>query len=789
MTALRDAFRALRHSPLFAVAAVLSLGLALALNTTMFAVVDAQLHPPAPYPAPDQVFQLMQGGGDRRRPVPMAELIPAVREALAGRATVLTFGIRYATVQTRTETADDRVAEVTPELLHGLGVRAAVGRFFTEPDAGEALVSQGLWQRWFGGRPLAEGLQLQVGARSFTVVGVMPRGMHFPASVDVWIPTRALAGDTVGFRFGPLLALRLADGVDRSRAQAALDVVARRLDAEYGTPSRPIALQLYADRVPPRELRGLYGVLLVAVAVVLLVACTNLATLMLARATARSRELALRLALGATRGDILRSVLAEAGLLALAGGAVGLLLAHWALAVVTTKGVRLAPELADVSPSPGARAFAFVLGLTVVTMLVAGLIPAVRASATDPATPLKDGAGTTTGRHGRRHHALVALQVGLATALLMAAMLLLDSAARMRHYTFPFDARRLVTASLRIGGREMPDGRDVARLYDDVVSSAAALPDVMSAATVAEERPDGPMVVGEDGRSGTRWVNLGSYRVVSPDYLRTMGIAVREGRDFSAGDRGGEGVVIVDRDAARLLWPDVPSPVGHLIKLGRVESPRPWLRVIGVASSVHSAPRRATDTPPEPSIYVVHRLDSARTRNVLVRSAGDPAASAVALRGVLRSVGPRLPGHVAPWLQPWTEHLVMTTTLASLFAAFGVFALVLAAVGLYGVLAYAVSRRIRELAVRVALGADAWDVGRLVVRDAAVITLAGVGLGALVALAATRGIIDTLFDQRWVELRALVAAELVLFAVALVASTGPVRRALRADPVEILRAS
>jgi hypothetical protein len=319
----------------------------------------------------------------------------------------------------------------------------------------------------------------------------------------------------------------------------------------------------------------------------------------------------------------------------------------------------------------------------------------------------------------------------------------------------------------------------------------------MVAATVHNEVPEGRVIYAEEGKSGDHWINSGGVFVVSPDYLRTFRIPIVRGRDFEAGDAGGSapGVVIVDERAAARLWPDMPNAVGRMVKLGTKESRRPWLRVIGIAHNVESGPRVDQDLPPEPRLYVVYPHDYTRARDLIVQGDGvggdrGRAALALAVRHEIELLVPGMPvPRVEPWLAGYEGWLTATGYMASLFGAFGIFGLVLCAVGLYGVLAYTVSRRLREFAVRVALGARRRDVMRIVVHDAAVTALAGVGIGAFFALRVTRMIADTMSAMPYATVVALVLAEAVLFAAAALAALGPVRQAASADPIEILRAS
>ena len=376
----------------------------------------------------------------------------------------------------------------------------------------------------------------------------------------------------------------------------------------------------------------------------------------------------------------------------------------------------------------------------------------------------------------------------------MTAGLFIIVVVRLASFDFSYAAQQLQVASLEVKGQAIPADSAVGTFYDDLAARMRALKGVRDAATTYREKPDGPIVFAEEGKSGEQWMNVPNYQVVSPSYLTTLGIPLVDGRNFQPGDRGtATGVVIVDDSAARRLWPDLPSPVGRMIKLGGRDSRRPWLRVIGVARSVELAPRKDIDLPPEPTIYVVYGHDNERDRDLVVRgeSSGstDQAMLGTAVRHEIEDAAPWMrTRRVHRWLEGYDGSRHGSAFYASLFSAFGAFGLVLCAVGLYGVIAYTVNRRLRELATRIALGAQSGDVMGTVLHDVAVMVLAGIGVGAFVALAATHNFADSMFNLRYELFIALVGAEAVLFVAAALACVGPLRQAVRADPVEILRA-
>ena len=796
---MRDALRSLRRTPLFAAVAVLSLGIALALNTTMFALVDAVVHPYVPFREPERLVTASIMGGDPRRAVSSDERFRAVRDGSRSYSAIAGHSGWVTSVESGSFAEDQFVAVVSPEFFDVLDVRPSLGRLPDVVDSGAgsgaaptAVVSFRLHKRVFGGRALPAGAAVTLGGRSFAVVGVLPRGMHYPGNTDVWVADASLpAADGRGVVRGRTPVMRLKPGVTLADAQTEIGVIAGRLSVESGAGDRPFFVRVSPVMPRPWELRGPERAMLGAVAIVFLIACANLGTMLLARAMARRREIAIRLALGATRQAVVRMTLAECAAIAAAGAAVGVLLTSWAVWLLASSTQPYVPQLGDIRPVPSARVFAFALGISALTIALAGVLPALRASAVDPAEPLRDGAGST-GRVRDRYSPLVIGEVALATTLLMGAALMGMTTFRLDQFRFGYDAKRLLGAYLPLGPALAKDGAEVLRRFDDVLGRARRVPGVRSAALTHSRGPAGPIVISEDGPGGGGRLNLRAYMVVTPDFLRTFGIPIALGRDFAEGDRTGPGAVIVDENAAKRLWPGLASPVGRLIKLGHPASSEPWLRVVGVARAVEFLPRRDPLLPPEPQIYRVDGADGTRWRTLVVRAerAEDKVAVALGLRRAIREVLPRLGAtRVDAWVQGYDQRRDTTAFLAALFAAFSAFALTLLAVGLYGTLAYGVSRRLREFAVRTALGATRWDVVRLVLHDAAVMTLAGIGLGAFVALAATRVLSDALYEVHHADVLALVAAEGVLALVALLACVSPARRAAGADPVEALRAN
>ena len=799
MPNFRYAVRSLARSPLFTAVAIVSLALALAVNTTVFAIIDSVVHPAVPYHDGGRAFSIAYMTPVMKSST-LEERYAAIRGGFRSAERVVPYFLTPTSIQAGNTIEDTFAAIVPSELFDIVGIRPAVGRAFNAGDTTQgalpvAMISYALWLRLFHERPLQRRLTLIVGRGSYNVIGVMPRGMHFPAN-DVWLPPGKLVGDSLLKPLGPYALVELRPGVTQETAQTELEVVADGLNAAVA-PRIPTGFRLLAftSRSGMRSLVRAGSVMLLAVGTVLLIACANLGTMLLARGMARRREIAIRIALGATRRVIAEQVLAECAIIVGTGIVLGGVLALWAVYLLPHFMTPYVPNLGDLAPIPSWRVFLFAVGIAAATVALAGALPALRAAAIDPSEPIKDGSGAT-GRVRDRYNPLIIVEVALSTSLLMTAAMFIIMVSRLVGFDFSYAAKQLQVASLNVRTHDMPSDTAAELFYDDLVARARTLSGVRNAATARTEKPDGPIVLSEQGVNGPRWMNLSGYRAVSPSYLSTLGIPIVDGRDFQAGDRGIEtGVVIVDDSAARRLWPDLASPVGRMIKLGKSESKRPWLRVVGVARSAELLPRRDVDLPPEPQIYVVYGHDRDRTRDLVVRGDGEGGAEGQAALGVrirhqIEATAPALRAPIVRrWLEGYDNTRQSTGFLASIFTAFGGFGLILCGVGLYGVLAYTVSRRLRELATRIALGAQSRDVAQLVLYDATVTVLAGIGIGAFLALAAALPFADGMFKLRYELAFALVGAEAMLLGVAVLACLGPVRQAIRANPVEILRAS
>lgn len=797
---LRYALRSLGRSPGFALAAVVSLALGLGLVTTMMAILDATTHPWVPFPDPDRLYSVrfwLSGTDQRFSP---AWALTALRQRSHSFEAILPLGVTVMNLSEEgsggPEEERDVVVRAPAGLFRVLGLKPARGRLLDDADVGRgtALVGNALWRRRFAGRRSLAGATVVVGDRTYSVVGVMPgSGQSFAwLNASVWLPMPdSLA---LGPREFDNIIVKLRPGVTRAAAITELQAIAIYLTRTYHAEGAPFAFYLWPLRDDPMRLGDIHWAMLGAALAVLLIACANLANLMLARGLAKRREVALRLAIGASRGAVVRQMFVECALLTLVGAALGAALSVWGVQVLRTSVPQQLWWRGIVRPMLSWRVFGLAALAAAVAAALFGLLPAVRvARAVSLDEPLKDGAGTT-GRTRQRYSGLVISEVALALVLLMGAGLLLKVVHRTASYEFNFPARQLLTSGvyLRESATRARDTLDLLGTELRVVAGLRGVPGVVDAAAATWQPPVGLAVTAEMSGDTTRLLNLHGVAIVTPGYLRTMGLPVLEGRDFADGDLAGDGVAIVNTVAAARLYPRQHA-VGRMLKLGAPASSAPWVSIVGVSRTQVEGPPGTGGLDAE--VYVARRPGPLQSKtasaSVLIRVAREDSRINAAVAAKLAALGPGVGTYVQPYLSYWEATVRSQGFLAELFAMMGSFALLLAAVGVYGLLAYTVSRRLREFAVRVALGAQRGDMMKLVLHDGLVMTLAGTGLGAFVALWATGLLAAFLEDQQVLptDVVVLVAAECVLVAVATAASLAPALRAMRADPVEILRAT
>ena len=800
---LRTGWRGLRRSPGFTAAAVLSLGLGLGANTTIFTWINAVLLEPLPGVPDAGDLAVLEGSDPRQGGLSLSypdfldyAATPGTQGVLAQEELALTLGGEGTA---RPERAWGLL--VSENYFDVLRVTPPLGRGFTDEDrrtkAAVVVISDSLWKRRFSSDPAVVGRTISINARPFTVIGVAPAG--FGGSVvslafDAWIPLGAqslvLPGDRLSQRGNRWLAalVRVPHGASLAAPRAALEATSRRL-AESHPVNKGLGIRLVrlseassgASSVLAVVLKVLAGV----VALVLLIACANVANLLVARATRRRREIAVRLALGAPRTRLVRQLLTESALLALLGGAAGLVLAAWGAGLLlffappTDLPIALRPTL-------DLRALGFTAGLCALTTLVFGLVPALQATRPGVSPTLRDEqASVAGGTRGRLRSGLVVSQVALSLLLLVSAGLLVRSVRAATSIDPGFNMRGLLLASVDLYASGYTPARGRA-FNADALEKLSALPGVQSVTLM--RRPP----LGFGGRSSSTleiegytppvehqpaWANT---HVVGSGYFRTLQARVLSGRDFTASDaQGAPMVAVVDDEMARRYWGG-RDPIGTRINLYGE-----WRTVVGVAPTMKY--RSLTETP-APHVFVPVLQVYQPMMSLAVRVDGPPSAAAPAVLTQLRALDPRLPVFGVFPMEEYAQAASIQQRLAGTFlAGFGVLALLLASVGLYGVLAYTVGQRTREFGIRMALGCDRAGVFRLVLRHGLWLTGTGVALGLVGALAATRLLRTLLVGVSPTDPLTFAVVAATLVAVAALACALPARRATRVDPMVALR--
>ncbi|HSG82769.1 MAG TPA: ABC transporter permease [Gemmatimonadota bacterium] len=797
---LRFAVRTLLKSPAFTLAALICLALGIGGNTAIFSVVNVVLLRPLPYASQDRlvVFE------DREEPGAYFAFAPVYYLDLegAGRSLDELAGHRSLSVNLTGQGTPERIQaqSVSPDFFRVFGVEPAIGRFFLpegDPAAAGArsvVLSYGAWQTRFGGDPAVMGAALTLNGEPHTIVGVAPPRFRYPASAELWVrsyryglpePPVTLAGDLSQVDdFGYFGAVaRLAPGVTLAEAQAELDILDRRWGEQGGRDAsqpgiglKPLREELVGDVRPALLL------LLGAVGFVLLIACANVANLLLARATMREREVALRAAIGAGRWRLLRQLLTESALLGIVGGLLGLLIAVWGVDLL----VRLMPEAIPRSAELGVDALAlgFTFGLSLLTSLVFGLLPALQGSKPDLLASLKEGGrGGSLGLQSRRLRTLLVVsEVAISLVLVSGAALLAKSLWRLQSVDVGFRIENLLVMRIALPDSRYPEEEQMAAFVDAVTERVSALPGVSSAG-IALALPFSGMAATfhftipgrpEDEEPTTE------YQVVTPDYFRAMGMPLLAGRGITkADDAAAPPVAVINQTLARWQWHD-QDPIGQRIAFGSRE-----VEIVGIAGDVRHF---AYDRPPRPEVYIPFAQDPWPFMALVVRADGDPALLSEPVRQSVLAVDPEQPvfaaGTMAGVLADSLRAQRFTAFLLALFA--GV-AFVLALVGVYGVMSYSVNQRVHEFGIRVALGAERTQVLRLVIVWVLKVALAGTAIGLLIALALGRSIAGLLFGVSPTDPVILASVSLLLVVAALLAAYLPAHRAARVEPLVALR--
>ena len=803
---LRYGARMLLKRPGFTLIAILSLALGMGANTAIFSLVNTALLMPPPVARPGEIVALNNGAANRMFPTfsyPNYRDFRDRNDVLSGLV-----AYRFAPLSVSHDGVNERLwgYVVSGNYFEVLGVGAAVGRVISAEDDQTTgahpvtVLSYKYWQSRFGGDANVLGKSLIVNGRGFTVIGVAPRGFYGTEVIsapEMWFPMAMQAQIEVGNDWlnergveNVFLQGRLKPGVTREQAEAALNSIAAQLETEHPAINEGKRVRLAAPGLMGGTMRGAVlgfaGLLMAIVGLVLLLACTNLANLLLARVTERRKEIAVRLAMGASRWRLIRQLLTESVLLAVIGGALGLLMAFWlvdlAVALKPPVDVPLSVELRI-----DHRVLLFTLAISVATGVLFGMLPALEATKTDLVSALKDDATTDARRRSYLKGGLIVFQVALSLVLLVCGGLMLRGLSRAQMLDLGFVPQNAVEVAfdLRLQGYDRARAKEFQRLLLDRVR---ALPGV-EAAGIADLVPvdlhfsSSPVFI--EGRAIER--RAAAPRAlnsrITPGYFNAMGTRLVDGREFTErDDERSTPVAIVNETFARRFWPG-ENALGKRFSLGGADAP--MMEIVGVARDGKYA-GLAED--PRPFVYRPAWQSYSGSSNLIVRSRTEPERLLTTLRGEIAALDPQLPISSAKTMVEHLSFPLLPARLAAiLLASFGLLALVLAAIGLYGVMSYTVSKRTREIGIRMALGAEPRDVMGMVLKNGMKLAGAGVVLGLAAAFALTRVLTSLLYGVSATDALTFTVVAMLLTGVALVACFVPARRATRVDPMVALR--
>ena len=795
--------RMLWKRPSLTAVAVIAIGLGIGANTAIFSVVNTVLLQPLPYPQPKQLVvisteqrkQALDGRG--------AFSIPDFLDIQKSTTTLEHVAIFQGTGTMMTDGNEaERVlgAAVSADYFNVLGVKPELGRTFTpdedKPGASPVmLISHGLWQRRYAGDKNIIGREINLGGKT-TVIGVMPANFKFPIrdeSQDFWEPifsasfiTKEIREERAN-RFLSVIG-RLKSGATVEQAKADLDLISHQVEQQSPVSNTNVifnATSMHEDLT--RDYRTALLVMLGAVGLVLLIACANVANLLLARAVARQKEIAIRIALGASRRRIASQLLTESVLLSLTGGVVGLLLATWGTELLVAYGPASVPRLHDAGVDR--YVLFFTLGLSMLTGIVFGLAPALHASKPAPGNMLKEtGRGVHTGR-SRMRTALIVSEVALSLMLLVGAGLLINSFWRLLKTSAGFDPQGVLALDIPLNKDVYKTPEERAAAFQQLIARMKAIPGVRDASvvsTVPLTDFDVELSFQVEGRTPYKPGEeaIADYTVAGNDYFRTMDITLLRGRVFTDSDTANSPqVMIVSKAFTKRYFPD-EDPLGKRVVFdGEDKTPR---EIVGIVEDVR---RKGLDRDVQPEMYVSHIQNPERRMNLVVRSADEDAALLTpAARSQVKAFDPKQ----IVWRAQTLEDLLSTSLAPRRFnmLLLGIFAgvaLVLAAVGLYGVMSYSVTWRTQEIGIRMALGASRSDVLRMVVRQGMTMTLIGLALGVIGVLALSRVMVGLLYGVSPTDPLTFTGVSIVLMIVTLLACLIPARRATRVDPIEALR--
>lgn len=796
--------RSMRKNWGFTLVAVLALALGVGANTAIFSVVNSVLLRPLPYPNPESLVVIKEWSTRGPGQVTPANFLDWREQNKAFEEMAALSSRRANLTGYSAEPQRINLAVVSANLFQVLGVQPLAGRSFLPPDeqAGHelvAIVSYRLWQRRFGSDPGLVGQIVKIDGANYTVVGIMPSHMQYPKDADVWVPPLRIVpeadidlGDITQVRGFGLLAVvaRLKPGVTLAQSQADMDEVTGRLREQYpeSNSARFNTVVLLHESLYG-EVRTMLLVLLAAVGGVLIIACANVANLLLARSSVRQKEIAVRTALGASRSRIVRQLMTESMLLASLGGAVGLLVGLVSLNLLIALAPSSIPRVEDIVLDRWVLGYTLLLSM--LTGIVFGLAPALQVTKGNFNEALKEGGRGVAGSSRRisLRSTLVVAEVALSLVLLICAGLLFRSFLILQQVDPGFNPHNVLTMRLAPSGDSYREANQRTSFYSRVIEKIQALPDVKSVGAIStlalSKGPTAGYVVEGKPPVAPDQMPGANRRHVSPAYFRAMSIPLRSGREFTERDNvDAPRVVIINEALARLEFPD-RDPVGSRIAFGRRNNQPNWLEIVGVAGDIRSI---ELQTEPTAEAYLPYLQYEVPEMSFVIRASNDPALLASAVRAEVAALDKEQPiSNLKTMDQVISEVMVQPQFNTLMLGIFSGIAMLLALAGIYGVMAYSVAQRTHEIGIRIALGAKPRDVLKMIVMQGARLTVAGIIIGAAGALLATRALASLLFGVSPTDPLTFTGITLLLAAVSLLASYIPALRATKVDPMVALR--
>ena len=806
MQDIRYAVRMLLKSPGFTVIAVIAIALGIGANSAMFSVINAVLLRPLPYHQPDRLVTIWEESPPRdmyELPISFADYTDWVDQNNVFEQ-IAAYTFTNVNLSGTGEPARLLGVRASANLFSLVGVMPVLGRSFLPEEDKEGanrvvILSHAMWQGRFGSDSGILGQALTLNNQSHIVVGVMPAGFQFPVGfgymgrvlndpMDLYVPIAATKSDAERGSFSFFSIGRLKSGVTIEQARAEMTSIESRLEQQYPDTNTGIGISLVATHEQMvKGIRPALLVLLGAVAFLLLIACTNIANLLLARAASREREIAIRTALGASRRRVLRLLLTESVILSLAGGFLGLLLALWGTDALMALAPENIPRMNEVGVD--GRVFVVTLAISLLTGIVFGLIPAIHSSKPDLNEALKEGSrGSTGGVAGKRiRGVLVAVEVALSLVLLVGAGLMINSFLRLQSVNLGFNPDNVLAVPLSLSRSKYPEDHQQVAFYQSALERLQTLPGVLSAGattglplTLSISGTDFRIEGHPEPEAGKEMII--TTRSISPGYFGTLGIRLLKGRDFSDRDnKNAPKVAVINSELARIYF-SAEEPVGKRITFDDGGS---WLSISGVVDDVKQL---GLDSTAKPEVYFPYQQATSPSMSVVVRTASNPLNQVAAIKSQIQEIDKDLPiADVNTMGQLLSESVSGRRFNMLLLTVFAIVALVLAAVGIYGVMSYSVSQRTHEIGIRMALGAQTSEVLKLVVGQGMLLAVAGLAVGVVASLFLTQLMSTMLFGVTATDPVTFIAVSVILAGVALAACFVPARRAAKVDPMVALR--